>query len=122
MALDNKLVFKPRLLMLDKVKAGTDPQVVRIRLLTSGSLLKLPKLGLPSPCWRPEGGLPPLAVGWGMGDGDWAGEATLACPLSGIGMGEAAPGWGVLWVTPGESLNPNWIEDLELPTGPPFAP
>lgn len=70
-------------------------------ILTSESLLKLPKLGFPSDCWRPEGGLPPLAVGWGIGDGDWAGEATRGCP--GMGTGEAAPGWGVLWETPGES-------------------
>lgn len=37
-----------------------------------------------------EGGLPPLAEGWGIGDGECAGEGTLAL-LPGIGMGAVVP-------------------------------
>ena len=58
---------------------------------------------------RPEGGLPPLADGCGIGEGDCAGEVTRGLP----GIGIAADGvgceiCGVLCETAGESAkDPN---------------
>ena len=56
----------------------------------------------PVGCWRPEGGRPPLAEGWGIGDGEFAGEGTRALP-PGMGMGAELPDWGVLCAMAGES-------------------
>ena len=70
----------------------------RMAMLTSASvaeLLRLPKVMSLRGCWRPDGGRPPLADGCGMGDGECAGEGTLALP-PGTGMGAELPVWGVL--------------------------
>jgi hypothetical protein len=52
--------------------------------LTSPSAPRLPKVIPLLPC-RPLGGRPPLAIGWGIGEGECAGEVTLG--LLGIAMG-----------------------------------
>jgi hypothetical protein len=38
-----------------------------------------------------------------------------------MGIGTVPPVWGVLCVTAGDSLKPNWIGALLPPTGPPLA-
>ena len=77
--------------------------------LTSPSPPRLPNV-TPLPCCaKPDGGLPPLAAGCGIGEGDCAGEETLGFP--GIGMGAEPVDWaicGVLWEAAGESvIEPN---------------
>lgn len=59
--------------------------------LTSPSPPRLPNfiLGPPS-CAIIEGGLPPLADGWGIGDGECAGEGTRAL-FPGMGIGADVP-------------------------------
>lgn len=55
-----------------------------IAILTSPSAPRLPNVIPLLPC-RPLGGLPPLAMGCGIGEGDCAGEVTLG--LLGIAIG-----------------------------------
>lgn len=80
---------------------------------------ELPKTRpLPWP-WRPEGGLPPLAGGWGMGAGECSGEVTRG---SFLGVGAACRGaaagadWALL------AIEPKLMLGLALcATGPPLA-
>ncbi|KAL1840716.1 hypothetical protein VTK73DRAFT_3685 [Phialemonium thermophilum] len=68
---------------------------------TSLSPGKLPKVIWLAGGGAPEGGRPPLAEGWGMGDGEAAGDGILGL-LPGMGMGAAEVGCGVLCEAAGE--------------------
>lgn len=65
------------------------------------SLSKLPKATVEPDGAAPDGGRPPLAEGWGIGDGECRGSVT---PRLAPGIGIVAEGgWGVLCEADGES-------------------
>ena len=80
---------------------------------------------IPFVCWNcPDGGLPPLAAGCGMGDGECAGEITRGL-FCGAGSEDACGCAGALGCGTGDSeapMEPKLMGGLPLWfTGPPFG-
>lgn len=87
---------------------------------------KLPKLS-PGP-WRLDGGLPPLAGGWGIGDGEVCGDVTRG--FDGVCTANELVDWlcgGALFAIAGDApalMEPNWMlfPPVGFPAGgPPFG-
>lgn len=74
--------------------------------------------------WKPDGGLPPLACGCGIGDGECAGVVTRGS-LGGAGSDAVCDWYGVLCCGSGDPdavIEPKAIGGRPFcPTGPPFG-
>lgn len=84
----------------------------------------LPKFRLLPWPWKADGGRPPLAAGWGIGDGELAGEVIRGL-FCGVGRDDVSDWYAALLAIAGEPLtfsDPKLIFGrLEGAGGPPFG-